>query len=263
MINIFENRKKLKKKFQNREKLFGGWISFDSPSIAETLSNVDFDFISIDMEHSTITLPQAQRIVAACQSQNVSCLPRPVSHSNDFIKPLLESGSDGLIIQMVNSSKELEKIINNFKYPPIGNRSFGINRAQGYGFDFENYVKSWNDTSSLIIQIESKIAVDNIDSLLKYKEIDGVMIGPYDISGSYGVPGQINHPNVIKASKKVILACEKYGKSCGTQIADPNKDNVSLYFDMGYTFLILGSDLFALWKWSEKMNSLINTINNK
>ena len=263
MSKIFEIRKKLKKKLKNREKLFGGWISFDSPSIAETLSNVDFDFISIDMEHSTITLPQAQRIVAACQSQNVSCLPRPVSHSNDFIKPLLESGSDGLIIQMVNNSKEIEIIIDNFKYPPLGNRSFGINRAQGYGFDFDNYVKSWNDTSSLIIQIESKMAVDNIDSLLKYKEVDAVMIGPYDISGSYGVPGQTNHAKVIEASKKVILACEKYGKSCGTQIADPNKDNVSSFLDMGYTFLILGSDLFALWKWSEKMNTLINSFNNR
>ena len=263
MSKIFEIRKKLKKKLKNREKLFGGWISFDSPSVAETLSNVDFDFISIDMEHSTITLPQAQRIVAACQSQNVSCLPRPVSHSNDFIKPLLESGSDGLIIQMVNNSKELEIIIDNFKYPPLGNRSFGINRAQGYGFDFDNYVKSWNDTSSLIIQIESKMAVDNIDSLLKYKEVDAVMIGPYDISGSYGVPGQTNHAKVIEASKKVILACEKYGKSCGTQIADPNKDNVSSFLDMGYTFLILGSDLFALWKWSEKMNTLINSFNNR
>lgn len=263
MSKIFEIRKKLKNKLKNREKLFGGWISFDSPSIAETLSNADFDFISIDMEHSTITLPQAQRIVAACQSQNVCCLPRPVSHSNNFIKPLLESGSDGLIIQMVNNSKELEKIIDNFKYPPIGNRSFGVNRAQGYGFDFDNYVNNWNDNSSLIIQIESKMAVDNIDSLLKYKEVDGVMIGPYDISGSYGVPGQINHAKVIEASKKVILACEKHGKSCGTQIADPNKDNVSSFFDMGYTFLILGSDLFVLWKWSEKINTLINSFNNK
>tara|TARA_B100000945_G_C20409110_1_gene611651 strand:+ start:434 stop:1225 length:792 start_codon:yes stop_codon:yes gene_type:complete len=263
MNKIFEIRKKLKYKLKNRKKIFGGWISFDSPSIAETLSNVDFDFISIDMEHSTITLPQAQRIVAACQSQNICCLPRPVSHSNNFIKPLLESGSDGLIIQMVNNSKELETILNNFKYPPKGNRSFGINRAQGYGFDFDNYVNNWNDNSSLIIQIESKIAVDNIDSLLKYEEVDGVMIGPYDISGSYGVPGQVNHTKVIEASKKVILACKKFGKSCGTQIADPDKDNINSYFDMGYTFLILGSDLFALWKWSEKMKNLINSFNNK
>ena len=257
MSKIFEIRKKLKNKLKNREKLFGGWISFDSPSIAETLSNADFDFISIDMEHSTITLPQAQRIVAACQSQNVCCLPRPVSHSNNFIKPLLESGSDGLIIQMVNNSKELEKIIDNFKYPPIGNRSFGVNRAQGYGFDFDNYVNNWNDNSSLIIQIESKMAVDNIDSLLKYKEVDGVMIGPYDISGSYGVPGQINHAKVIEASKKVILACEKHGKSCGTQVANANLETVNFVFDLGYNFAILGSDLFVLCNWATNKKQMI------
>ena len=81
------------------------------------------------------------------------------------------------------------------------------------GFNFANWILlsplSCNN-SSLIIQIESKIAVDNIDSLLKFEEVDGVMIGPYDISGSYGVPGQVNHTKVIEASKKVILTCKKF-----------------------------------------------------
>ena len=253
-------RKKLKDSLRNREKLFGAWVSYAEPSITETFAKAGFDFLAIDMEHSTITLPQAQRIIAASQFYNVPCLPRPVSHSNDFFKPLLESGSDGLLVQMVNTTDEVEKIINYLKYLPIGKRSYGVNRAQEYGFEFNNYITNWNDESTLIIQVESIEAVNNIDNLLSFDQIDGVMIGPYDISGSLGVPGETNHPKVIEASKKVINSCKKYGKSCGTQLNDPNPKNIQSLFDLGYTYAILGSDLFVLWKWAEQMQNIIKSM---
>jgi len=260
MTNQLNRQKKLKHSLRNREKLFASWVSYSHPSITETFAKAGFDFIAIDMEHSTINMGEAQRIIAACQSENVPCLPRPVSHSNDYIKPLLESGAEGILIQMVNTAEDIEKIISNVKYPPVGNRSYGVSRAQGYGFDFQSYVNHWNESSSLIIQVESITAVDNIDELLSFKEIDAVMIGPYDISGSLGVPGELNHPKVLSASKKVIKACEKYGKSCGTQISDPDPKNIKQLFDMGYTYAILGSDLFVLWKWAEKMKNIISTM---
>tara|TARA_B100000925_G_scaffold291214_1_gene278509 strand:+ start:963 stop:1748 length:786 start_codon:yes stop_codon:yes gene_type:complete len=259
MTNQLDRQKKLKHSLRNRDKLFASWVSYSHPSITETFAKAGFDFIAIDMEHSTINMAEAQRIIAACQSENIPCLPRPVSHSNDYIKPLLESGAEGILIQMVNTPEEIENIISNVKYPPVGNRSYGVSRAQGYGFDFQSYVNNWNEYSSLIIQIESITAVENIDELLSFKEIDAVMIGPYDISGSLGVPGEMNHPKVLSASKRVIKACEKYGKSCGTQISDPNKKNINELFDMGYTYAILGSDLFVLWNWAEKMKNIIST----
>ena len=259
-MNIFEQRKVLKEKLQRRERLFAGWVSYAHPSITETFARAGFDFIAIDMEHSTISLEQAQRIIAASQSAGVPCLPRPVSHSNDWIKPLLESGADGLLVQMVNTAEEIEALIYHLKYPPIGRRSYGVNRAQTYGFDFDAYIQNWNDTSTFIIQVESIQSVENIESLLAFDEVDGVMVGPYDISGSLGVPGQTSHPLVIEASQKVIAACERYGKSCGTQVADAKAENVHELFDLGYTYAILGSDLFVLWKWAEKMQGLIKSM---
>jgi 2-keto-3-deoxy-L-rhamnonate aldolase RhmA len=257
MSQIFENRRKLKQKFRNREKLFGGWVSYAHPSIVETFALAGFDFLAIDMEHSTISLEQAQRIIAASQSEGVPCLPRPVSHSNDWIKPILESGADGLIIQMVNTPDELEAICNHVKYPPQGARSFGVNRAQSYGFEFGKYVEEWNEASTLIVQIESIQAVENIENLLANKTVDGVMVGPYDISGSLGVPGELNHPKVIEASRIVIEACERAGVSCGTQLADVSEESINDLFALGYTYAILGSDLFVLWKWAEKMKELM------
>ena len=258
MSDNSKHRLALKSRLRNRERLFAGWISYAHPSIAETFAFAGFDFIAIDMEHSTISLEQAQRIIAATQSENVPCLPRPVSHSNDWIKPLLESGADGLIVQMVNTTEELNALCGHIKYPPEGCRSFGVNRAQKYGFSFDEYVKKWNETSVFIIQVESRQAVENIDQLLKNPHVDAVMVGPYDISGSYGVPGQVEHPKVVEASKKVILACEKAGISCGTQLADVSEAGINRLFDMGYTYAILGSDLFVLWKWAADMNALMN-----
>jgi len=247
-------QKKLKQALRNREQLFAAWVSYAHPSITETFAKAGFDFIAIDMEHSTISLTEGQRIIAACQAEGVPCLPRPVSHSNDYIKPLLESGADGMLIQMVNTADDVRNLINDLKYPPLGKRSYGVSRAQGYGFDFSEYITHWNETSTFMIQVESIEAVNNIEELLAFDEIDAVMVGPYDISGSLGVPGQ------LEASKKVIKACEKFEKSCGTQLNDPNPENIQTLFDMGYTYAILGSDLFVLWKWAEQMQQIIKSI---
>jgi 2-keto-3-deoxy-L-rhamnonate aldolase RhmA len=260
MNTLIEKRIALKNKLRSRSRLFAGWISYAHPSITETFARAGFDFIAIDMEHSTISLEQAQRIIAASQSEGIPCLPRPVSHSNDYFKPLLDSGADGLLVQMVNTPQEIEAIIRLLKYPPVGRRTYGVNRAQGYGFDFDAYIKQWNETSVFIIQVESIEAVENIEELLAFDEIDGVMVGPYDISGSLGVPGQISHPLVIEASRKVIAACERVGKSCGTQVSDASAESVQQLFDLGYTFAILGSDLFVLWKWAEQMQGLMTSM---
>lgn len=260
MNDLYERRAALKQKLRRRERLFAGWVSYAHPSITETFARAGFDFIAIDMEHSTIALEQAQRIIAASQSEGVPCLPRPVSHSNDWIKPLLESGADGLLIQMINTPEEIEAIIGHMKYPPAGRRSFGVNRAQAYGFDFDTYVRRWNETSTFIIQVESIQAVESIESLLAFEEVDGVMIGPYDISGSLGVPGQTSHPRVIEAARTVIAACERSGKSCGTQVADATAQSVQALFELGYTYAILGSDLFVLWKWAEQMQALMRSM---
>ncbi len=258
-MNI-KNRSILKDKLRNRENLFAGWISYSHPSITETFARAGFDFIFIDMEHSTISIEQGQRIIAASQSEGVPCIPRPVSHSNDYIKPLLESGADGILIQMVETPDQVQALISDVKYPPIGRRTYGVNRAQAYGFDFDEYIQKWNDTSTFMLQIESIKAVENIEKLIDFDEVDGVMIGPLDIAGSLGVPGQTTHPLVIDASRKVIKACERYGKSCGTQLAEVNHSTVNAIFELGYNYAILGSDLFVLWKWAEQMKNMIKSI---
>ena len=257
MSDLTRRRRLLKDKFRNRKRILAAWTSLAHPSITEIFVKSPFDFVGIDIEHSTISQEQSQRIIAASQAGGTLCLPRVATHNNEMMKRLLDSGADGLIVPMVSSPREVEQLIPWVKYPPNGTRGFGIARAQGYGFDFDEYIKNWNETSSLILQIESKEGVDHIEEILSYDQVDGVMVGPYDISGSLGVPGQLGHPLVKKAAHKVIAACRKHHKACGTQVIEPNKTNVEEAFLTGYTFVVLASDIFILWKWAERMGEMM------
>lgn len=248
----------LKQKLRNREKVFGAWTSIPHPGVTEIFCSImKPDFVGIDIEHTTVGMEKVQQIMTAGQLYCSGLLPRVASHNGEQIKRLLDAGADGLIIPMVNSRQEVDQIINWMKFMPVGKRSYGVSRAQGYGPGFKDYIETWNERSSLIVQIESITAVENIDSILSSSEVDGVMIGPYDISGSLGVPGRLDEPKVLKACDRVIEACVRHKKSCGNQIVDPTTESIKQFFDQGFTFLILSSDLFLLWKWSEKMSDLM------
>ncbi len=248
------------KLFPSDGPVFGAWTSLGHPSITELLAASGVEFVGIDLEHSTISQEQAQRIIAAAQAGGVACLPRVASHNGEQIKRLLDSGADGVIVPNVSTRAEVEQVVAWCKYPPLGARSYGVARAQGYGAAFEAYVASWNERSTIIIQIESVRAVEAIDELLGEEAVDGVMIGPYDISGSLGIPGQLGHPRVTEACARVIEACRRRRKACGTQVIEPAEPAVAAALEAGYTFVVLASDVFVLWKWSERMRQVTEAL---
>jgi len=256
MKNIMELRKALKAKVLGDGRILAGWTSLAHPSIAEIFSRMGIDFLGIDLEHSTIDQEQSQRIIAACHAGGCLCLPRIPTHDQQTIKRLLDSGADGIIAPTVETAEQAAQLVTWMKYPPMGRRGYGIARAQGYGFDFEAYTTRWNDVSTLIVQIESVQGVDNIDAILSVEGVDGAMVGPYDLSGSLGVSGQIDHPKVREAGKRVAEACRRHGKASGTQSVAPTVESVNRNFEDGYTFVVLASDIFLLWKWSAEMAEL-------
>lgn len=251
----------IKKKFRSQKPVFGAWMSFGHPQIAEAFCSImKPDFLSIDLEHSTIHQEQTQRIIAAGQAHGIPVLPRVSSLNEIEIRQVLDSGADGVMVPMVNSKEEVKRIVDCLKFPPQGKRSFGVARAHGYGARFEEYIETWNERATLIIQIESMEGVEVIDALVAQPEVDAVMIGPYDISGSLGIPGQLEDPKVLKACDRVVQACERHHKGCGTQIVNPDAANVQNALDHGYTFIVLASDVFLMWKWSEEMRHLIEHV---
>jgi 2-keto-3-deoxy-L-rhamnonate aldolase RhmA len=251
-------RKELKEKLNQQKAVFAGWTSIGHPQITEMIARSGVDFIGIDLEHSTISQEQAQRIIAACHANAVVCLPRVASHDPESIRRLLDSGADGILVPTVETPAEVDKLIEVMKYPPSGKRGYGVARAQGYGNEFKAYTSNWNQESILILQIESVRAVKNIEALLGFEEVDGVMIGPYDLSGSLGIPGQIDSELVEKESQKVVESCKRHHKACGIHIVDPSNESIRSAIDNGYTFLALSSDVFMLQKWGQETKRLLS-----
>ncbi|MBI2870175.1 MAG: 4-hydroxy-2-oxovalerate aldolase [Candidatus Omnitrophica bacterium] len=243
----------------NEGPLFGAWTQFGHPSITEIFAASGFDFIGIDMEHSTIALGEAQRIIAAAHAGGAACLPRISSHNGVQASRLLDSGADGIIVPNVQTLDQVREAVSWIKYPPQGMRGFGVARAQGYGFDFDQYVSTWNARAVLVVQIESMRGVEQAEAIVSHESVQGAMIGPYDISGSLGIPGKLSHPRVREACRRVIEACRRCGKACGTQVVDPTDENVREALAEGYRFVILGADVFLLWKWGERMHAIVKT----
>ena len=251
------------KRLRGREKLFGAWTSLGHPSITEAFAATTVDFLGIDLEHSTISQEQAQRLIAAAQSRDVAALPRVASHNGEQIRRVLDSGADGVIVPNVTTREEIERLVAWCKYPPVGQRGYGMARAHGYGFDFDEYTATWNARSSLIIQIETVKGVEASDALVAHPAVDAAMIGPYDISGSLGLPGQLEHPRVTQACAGVIEACRRHRKSCGIHLVDPTPERVEATFAAGYTFVVLASDVFLLWKWGERMRAMMGAMRSR
>lgn len=162
-----------------------------------------------------------------------------------------------MLFPMVENLTQFKEIIERFKYFPIGKRSYGVNRAHAFGMNFDRYISEWNDSGILILQIESMQGVKDLSSFLKSGHVDGVMVGPYDLSGSLGVPGQLDSPLLKEAELAVIKTCNDFGVSCITQIASVSKEAVKTKIDMGYNGIILSSDLFILTEWAKDMKIML------
>lgn len=250
-------RAELRQRLRTRQEVLATWTSLAHPSITEIFARTGTPAVCIDIEHSTISQAESQRIIAAAQAGGACCLPRIATHDNQMIKRLLDSGADGIIAPTVETREQAEALASWLKYPPEGRRGFGVARAQGYGFDFAAYTRDWNASSVLIVQIESVMGVENIDAILAVDGVDGAMVGPYDLSGSLGIPGQIDHPRVAEAAGRVVAACQRAGKACGTQLIEPTAAGLDEARARGFTFIVLASDVFVLWKWAERMAGLV------
>jgi 2-dehydro-3-deoxyglucarate aldolase len=147
---------------------------------------------------------------------------------------------------MINSRSQAEDAVAAVKYPPTGKRSVGISRAQGFGPEFQDYVKRANDETIVIVQIEHKDAVSDVDAILAVTGVDAFIVGPYDLSGSMGIPGQLDDPQVQKALIKVAAAGKKAGVAAGIHVVYPEPDRVKDRFNEGYSLIAYGVDFIFL-----------------
>ena len=238
-------RNTLKEKLNNNELTIGSWITIGHPAIPEILSHAKFDWLVIDIEHTTIDLSMVQTLISTIQSKDISALVRVSKNEEVVIKRVLDAGADGIIVPMVNTRVEAEKAIKYSKYPPNGSRGVGLARAQGYGYRFEEYKKALNDLV-VIVQIEHFEGIDNLKSILSVNGVDGSIIGPYDLTGSLGVPGDFNNLDFKRYLKTYTQVSELAQKPMGFHVVESRGGEVNAKIAEGYTFIAFGTDFFFM-----------------
>ena len=229
----------------DRKLSVGTWIQAGHPTVAEALATAGFDWIAADCEHTDIGPREFADLARAMQGKAVP-LARVRENDTLAIRQVLDMGACGVIVPLVNSADEARAAVAAARYPPDGIRGYAFCRANDWGVNFDDYARTANDNIAVVVMIESKQGVENIDEILAVDGADGVFIGPYDMSGSYGMPGRTDHATVRDACARVSEACDKAGKSAGIHVVIPTPEAVREAVDGGFTFIAVGVDTVFL-----------------
>lgn len=233
---------RLKQKLRKGRVSVGAWIQIGHPAVAEILAGAGFDWVCVDLEHGAIDLPQAAALFASIELHGSVPMARVPENDTVWIRRVLDSGAKGVIVPMVNTAEQAEMAVRAAKYPPRGVRGFGYCRANKYGADFAAHLKKADREIIVILQIEHINAIGNLEEILTVKGVDGLFIGPMDLSGSMGVAGKLDHPEVRKALARFLFLCKKTGVPAGLHIIHPECNTVKESLKRGYRFMALGLD---------------------
>ena len=236
----------LKSKLAQSEITIGSWITLGHPSIAEIMATAGFDWLVLDMEHSVLELSEIQMLIQVLDMQKCPAIVRLTSNHPDQIKRVMDAGANGIMVPMIKSAADAESAVQSVYYPPRGKRGVGLARAQGYGAEFQQY-RDWLEKNAVIVaMIEHIDAVNAIDSILSVDGIDAYIIGPYDLSGSMGHIGELNHPEVASAIEKVLEAGKRIGKPGGIHVVEPDQKQLQQRIAAGFSFIGYGLDIRIL-----------------
>jgi 2-dehydro-3-deoxyglucarate aldolase len=234
--------KTLKAKLASNELTLGGWVMIGHPAVAEIMARAGFDWVTVDLEHSAITTQQAEDLIRAAEMGGKPALVRLTNNDENLIKRVMDSGATGIIVPLVRTAEDARRAVDALYYPPRGRRGVGLARAQKYGADFGWY-KEWLDREAVcVVQIEHIEAVENCEAILSVPDVDGYLLGPYDISASLSLAGELEHPAVLEAIAMVRKTAENMGKPGGIHIVEPDERKLRQAVDQGFTFIAYSID---------------------
>jgi 2-keto-3-deoxy-L-rhamnonate aldolase RhmA len=218
----------------------GSWCQIGHPANAEILAQAGFAWVAADCEHGEVEDGDLGGFCRAVRQSACTPLVRVRENAVLPIRRALDLGAAGVIVPLVNSAAEAAAAVRAAHYPPKGIRGFAWQRGNAWGTAFDVYAADFDPI--VVVMIESRAAVEDIDAIMAVDGVDGCFIGPYDLSGSYGIVGQTGHQLVVEACARVAEACRRSGKAAGQHIVVPTRERVHAAIAQGFTFLALGMD---------------------
>ncbi len=216
----------LREKLKGGEPVFGTMMQeLRSPAVPMIFANAGFDFVFIDMEHGAHTMETVADIIKVARLAGITPLVRVPDLQYHFIARCLDAGAQGFMVPRIETREQAEKAVAFSKYPPMGERGCSINKGHNNykGDNLLDFIKNANEENFVILQIERKAAMENLDSILSVEGVDGAILGPNDMAVSYGVPNDLDGPLMTDIFMKVLEAGKKHDVYTGMHIANLKK----------------------------------------
>ena len=247
------NKNNLKQALQSGKTVFGPFLKLTDPAVVEIMGFAGFDFVIIDAEHGPISLQSAQNMLRAAESAGITPVVRVTDNEETLILRALDIGAQGVEIPQINTKSDALKAVTAVKYSPQGKRGLCryVRAADYSSMDRYEYFKAANQETMIIAHIEGVEGINNLEEILSVPGIDVIFIGPYDLSQSLGIPGQVNHQLVIQKMEEVIKMCQKENKAVGT-FADDVK-TAKKWVSLGVQYLAFSVDAGILYETSRQI----------
>ena len=222
----------------------GLWNTTPGPVVAELLAGAGFDWVMIDTEHSPTDIPDTLGMLQAMAGYPTSALVRVASNDAVLIKRVLDLGAQTIMVPYVQTVDDARRAVEAMRYPPRGIRGMGgTTRATRYG-TVPDYVAQAETELCLLVQVETAATLSRIEAIAAVDGVDGLFIGPNDLSATMGYPGQVTHPAVVGAIEDALRRIDATGKAAGILVLDPGFARVCMGW--GSRVTCVGVDLGML-----------------
>ena len=225
----------------------GCWLTFAEAGAAELMAHTGFDWLVVDGEHSPNDLRSIRDQLAVIDPTDSHAVVRVPIGEAWMIKQVLDAGAQTVLVPMVDTAEHAAEMVRACRYPPEGIRGMGATGARVTKFGaIPDYVSNANQEICLLVQAESRAALENLDAILAVEGVDGVFIGPADLSADMGYPGNAAAPEVQEAIADAIPRIRAAGKAAG--ILTQTLEGAQKHLDQGATFVAVGIDTLILAK---------------
>ncbi len=233
-------------KFKEGKKTIGTFSHLQSITAIECLGFAGLDYVVIDLEHSPVTTEGANEYIVAARSAGLVPFVRVNEISRSPILKMLDAGAQAVVVPCVETLEQVENLIQYAKYAPLGSRGFCPTRDGGWGYaehaagSIEEYMQICNQKTLLILQCETVGCLENIEKITSMRGVDGILIGPFDLSIALGKPAKFDHPDVAKAFNRILNSCKSAGKMC--LIFAGNAVAAKKFYAHGFDSVAIGLD---------------------
>lgn len=227
--------------------IIGPFSKLSDPAVIEVLGFAGFDFVILDMEHGPTSLESLQGLIRAAELSGIAPIVRIPEGDPGMISRVLDIGAAGVQVPQVSTAEQVKEVVRLARFAPTGERGVcRFVRAAGYSsMEKADYFRE-SDEAFIVIQIEGSEALRNLKAMLDVQGPDIVFIGPYDLSQSLGVPGQVDHPLVVEKTKQIIAACAERGIAAGNFTEKP--ESTHNWMNQGLRYMSFSVDVGLLYE---------------